>query len=73
MNTAEFTTETTKIVRRAITEGVAHGKMDVPAVIGVLEMQKAEVLRWSQDLSRSQNQPAIVLPAPNGIKLPPGR
>ena len=69
MNATEFNHEICKVIQRGMTEGILEKKLDVPSMIGILEMHKGELLRWSQELSRAATQQQIikatVLP-PNG-------
>jgi hypothetical protein len=54
MNSAELNTELTKVIRRAMDEGLRGGKMEIAQVVGLLEIHKSELLRLEQDMRRVQ-------------------
>jgi hypothetical protein len=66
MNLAEFSTELGKLADRSMMEGVALRKMTLIDVVGVIELQKLEIVRGLQDMARAhaakQNEIRIHLP-----------
>ena len=69
MNIAEFNTELGKLINRAVNEGVTPNKMGLDNLVGVLELQKADVIRFAQDLARA----VAAQKAAQGIVLPGDR
>jgi hypothetical protein len=76
MNIAEFNTELGKLINRAVNEGVTPNKMGLDNLVGVLELQKADVIRFAQDLARADNArkaaQSIVLPGDRCFMPPNG-
>lgn len=65
MNAAEFNTELGKLIDRAMEEGVMERKMGPIDIVGIIECQKADVLRNFQDLARqaaADRAPRLYLP-----------
>ncbi len=77
MNANQFNIELGQLTNRAMNEGVMKGTLDATQLVGLIEMQKAEVIRHLQDMARiaaAAKQPVIHLPGTNG-RLPqlPGK
>ena len=76
MNVAEFSTELGKLINRAVNEGVTQNKMGMDNLVGILEMQKQDVIRWTQDMARAAAAKAqaqsIVLPGDRRFAPPNG-
>ena len=65
MNANEFNAELTGLIGRAMAEGVTQNKMGVDSIVGILDLQKMEIIRWAQDMARAaaaKAQPTIHLP-----------
>lgn len=66
MNASALTTEVSKLVARAIREGVQPGKLTIPQIVAELETQKHILLTMEMDLRRAvaahQTASEIVVP-----------
>lgn len=68
MNASEFNTELSRLITRAFNEGVNQNKMGVDQIVGLLELQKGDVIRFAQDAARAAVQNKIIAAQMN---LPP--
>lgn len=65
MNSIEFQTELGKIIQRAFNEGVQQRKLSITELVGILELQKSDLIAWAQNAARvaaiNQQQNAAAL------------
>ena len=74
MNAAEINTEISKVIGRALNEGIAERKVAFETIIGILEVQKQALFDWRAQMlhnaalqEQQQNAPIILTP-PNGFR-----
>lgn len=68
MNALQFNEKLGHLIQEVMNTGVGAKLISVPEVVGVIEMHKAELLRWSQDQARQKAVPLIM--NGNGVRLP---
>lgn len=74
MNASELNTELAKVIQRGIKEGFLNQKMTICEIVGIIELQKLDLVRWAQNMMQAQAaaQAPIILPSPiNGRHMPP--
>ncbi len=67
MTAAEFNAAIGAVINTVFVEGVRAGKCDPAQIIGILEIQKQDVIRWLHESAKPKIVSANVLPInPNG-------
>jgi hypothetical protein len=73
MNISEFGKLMNHVISAGISEGLNKRKMELHEMVGVMEMQKAGLIRLAQDVAAKQAQKnEIVIPLRSNVNDLPG-